>query len=388
LHLSQLRVANDTGTRFFEYLVEQGANKGECERHVNDDYATRKPYGTRPAVPNRYNSSGNAEKFAMMTRRLEEWDAKKKQYDADNGDYQKHEVDCGVDGYFMYKEVPDAADASTLADDYLTQPLRVTIDRGEASELVTLKTLNQTVPRIPEGTNDRARRDDFAATNPIWVRDWFAKSCNRGGGLGSISWAGYGEELAGATDWYYLYDRPGLDVKGRPERQTGHLFLQLLDSVDMKRGNHMPTAGALAGRYLYIGLVCAQGNGLGKHLMSIAYAASRALGCTGILLATMTNSAGFYYSQGFHFMNKVTGEEIDLIKYTVEKEVNGRRKSMLQVNYDPDDPDDPDNPDNSGGQKRDADDAALAQARRRASSYYNDNKRPRRSSRARLSYFV
>lgn len=367
-NLSQLRVTNDTGIKLFEYLVEQRANKGECVRHVDDDYKKGKPYGTRPAVPNRY--SGNAKMFARMTRRLEEWDAKKAQYDADDGDYQKYKVDCGVDGYFMYKEVPGAADVSTLVYDYLAKPLEVTIEKEGAVELVTLQTLNRTIPRVPEGTNDKARQADFATTNPNWVKDHFSKACYRGGGLGTISWDGYGEELAGATDWYYLHDAQG---------KTGHLFLQLFDSENMKQGKHMPTAGRLAGRYLYIGLVCAKGSGLFKQLMSIAYAASRALGCTGILLATMTNSAGVYYSQGFKFIDKVTGQEIDAGRYTVEEMMNGRLKPVLKLNYDPDDPDDPDNP---GGQKRNVDHAGWVPAARRAMRMMRF-----RHTDARLSYF-
>ena len=371
-NLSQLRVADDTGARLFEYLVEQRANKGECERHVNDDYKKGKPHPPRPSAPDSFD---DAEKAARMTRRREEWDARDKQYRADSDDYQKFKVDCGVDGYLMYKDIADAADVSTLVDDYLAQPLQVTTSKGQ---VVELKTLNQTIPRIPEGTNDKRRKDDFAATNGDWVRNRFGKACARGDELGSISWEGYGEELAGATDWYYLYDAPGLDAMDQPEQKTGHLFLQLFDSEDMKQGKHMPTTGKLAGRYLYIGLVCAQGSGLGKDLMDIAYAASRALGCTGILLATMTNSAGFYYSQGFQFVDKVTGREIDVVKYTVEKMENGRAKTILQLNYDPDKPD---NPDNLGGQVRDADDATLERARR--ASY-----KRRRHTLARLSYFA
>ncbi len=368
-NLSQLRVTDDTGIPLFEYLVEQRANKGECVRHVNDDYENGKPGYSRPPEPDSFE---NADKIKRMGRRVKEWDKRQEKFKDDERDYQKYKVDCGVDGYFMYKEVPGAADVSTLVDDYLAKPLEVTIEKEEAVELVTLQTLNRTIPRVPEGTNDKARQADFATTNPNWVNNHFGKACDRGGGLGTISWDGYGEELAGATDWYYLHDAQG---------KTGHWFLQLFDSENMKQGKHMPTAGRLAGRYLYIGLVCAKGSGLFKHLMEIAYAASRALGCTGILLATMTNSAGVYYSQGFKFIDKVTGQEIDAGRYTVEEMMNGRIKPVLKLNYDPDDPDDPDNP---GGQKRDADDAALQQAAGRAASH---NKRSRRT-RARLSYFA
>lgn len=361
-NLSQLRVADNTGNtgvKLFQYLAEQRANKGDCVRHVDDNYKEGKPDPPRPPAPDAHDSDARA---ATMTERRRQWDAKKAQYDADANDYQLYKVDCGVDGYLMYKKIPDAADASTLAADYLEQPLQLTI--GE--KVVKLETLNKNTPRIPGSANDARRKRDFEDANGDWVPDRFDNACFRSDELGSIEWSGYGKELAGATDWYYLHDQ---------EQKRGHLFLQLFDSQEMKVGKHMPTDGDFAGRYLYIGLVCAKGSGLAKDLMSIAYAASRALGCDGIALATMTNSAGFYFSQGFQFMDKVDGSPIDVARYTEQRMLpNGRPRTMLLENYDPDDP---------RAQKRardDADAAALERAGRRASQ--------RRRTLARLSYFA
>ena len=109
--------------------------------------------------------------------------------------------------------------------------------------------------------------------------------------------------------------------------------------------------------------------------MNIAYAASKALGCSGIALATMTNSAGFYYSQGFRFMDKVDGRPIDVGQYTEQRMANGRLKTILLENYDPD---------GARGQVRARDEAdadAMDRASRRASSQ-------RRKTMARLSYFA
>ena len=357
-NLSQLRVA-DTGAKLFQYLVEKRANKGDCVRHVDDNYEAGKPKGSRPPAPDAYDSDAKA---ARMMERRRRWDAEKAQYEADERDYQKYLVDCGVDGYLMYKKIPDAADVSTLAADYLEQPLQLTI--GE--KVVRLETLNKNTPRIPGSANDARRKRDFEDANGDWVPDQFNKTCLRSKELGSISWSGYGEELAGATDWYYLHDQ---------EQKTGHLFLQLFDSQEMKVGKHMPTDGAFAGRYLYIGLVCAKGSGLAKDLMNIAYAASRALGCDGIVLATMTNSAGFYYSQGFQFMDKVDGSPIDVTRYTDEQMLpDGRVKTMLRENYDPD------NPRAQKHARDDADADALGRAGGRA--------KRRRETLARLSYFT
>ena len=256
-NLSQLRVAEDTGVKLFQYLAEKRANKGDCVRHVDDNYEAGKPDPPRPPAPDAYDSDARA---ATMTERRRRWDAEKAQYEADANDYQKYKVDCGVDGYLMYKEIPDAAAASTLAADYLEQPLQLAI--GE--EVVKLETLNKKTPRIPGSANDARRKRDFEGTNGDWVRNQFDNTCARGEALGSIEWSGYGKELAGATDWYYLYDQPWVDSNGETKQKTGHLFLQLFDSREMKVGKHMPTDGEFEERYLYIGLVCAKGSGLAK----------------------------------------------------------------------------------------------------------------------------
>tara|TARA_X000000368_G_scaffold327569_1_gene264643 strand:+ start:197 stop:1309 length:1113 start_codon:yes stop_codon:yes gene_type:complete len=366
-NLSQLRVT-DTGATLFEYLVEQRANKGDCTRHVDLSKSPKTP-GQRPSAPGPFTPAAMVETMKENVRR---WEAKKQKYDDDLAGQFEQSVNCAIDGYMMYKPVPGAVDVSTLAPDYLEKPLQLTLSDGTP---LTLPTLNDPIKRIPGNENDAARAREFEKANPTWVSDVFTDACKPSPkGKSIIRWSGYGVELSGATDWYYLHDESGVNSNGQPERKTGHLFLQLFDSQEMKVGKHMPTAGKFSGRYLYIGLVC--GLGLGKKFMEIAYAASKALGCDGIALATMVNSAGFYYSsQGFQFMDKVTGNAIDVSQYTEQRMVNDRPKAILLENYDPDDP---------RGQMRardDADAAALEQAGDRAS-------RRRRQTLARLSYFA
>ena len=356
-NLSQLRVA-DTGVKLFEYLIANHSNKGDdCTRHMDERPST-------PITPRPLRKNASPAEVAKKDQQLREYQVKKDEYDA----YVNQRVNCGVDGYLMYRPVPGAADVSTLAADYLQQPLEVEANGTR----VTLKTLNNLVMRSPDidDAANNARADQFENDNKGWKMN-FKKLCNRGGGLGSIEWGSYGEELSGATDWYYLYDQSWVDSDGKNQRDMGHLFLQLLDTPEMKAGKHMPSAGEFAERYLYIGLVCAKGTGLGKYLMNIAYAASRALGCTGIALATMSNSAGFYYgSQKFAFMDKDTGTRIDVSRYVVpEMGSDGTMRPTLQINYDPDEPE-------ARGQKRSADEAALDDAAAAAQSIA-----------ARLSYF-
>jgi GNAT superfamily N-acetyltransferase len=195
----------------------------------------------------------------------------------------------------------------------------------------------------------------------------FTEACKFGPkGESIINWESYGQELSGATDWYHLYHQEVGDAS-KP-KGTGHLFIQLFDTLEMKEGKHMPTEGEFSKRYLYIGLVC--GQGLGKYFMNIAEEASRALGCEGIVLATMVNSAGFYHSQEFKFMDKTTGSVINVDQYIEQRVVNGRAKPTLLVNYDTDDP---------HGHVRDADEALVNDAARRATR--------RRRILPRLSYF-
>ena len=99
----------------------------------------------------------------------------------------------------------------------------------------------------------------------------------------------------------------------------------------------MPTGGVFNGRYLYIALVCAAGGaGYGKHLMKVAEAASRMLGCDGVALASLSNSAGFYYNLGYRFVSKQDGTPLDVSDWTEQvKLADGRLfKTMLRPERD------------------------------------------------------
>jgi len=359
-NLSQLRVA-DTGVTLFEYLVEQRANKGNCTRHV-DTEKLKNPLGTRPSAPDQFTPAAMVDTMKENVRR---YDVKKKKRDDDLAGRYEQSVNCSIDGYLMYKSVPNAMEVSTLAPDYLEKPLKLTLPPDGTH--LELPTLNDPIKRVPGRGKDAERAHAFEEANPEWAKEVFTKACKFGPkGESIIKWEGYGEELSGATDWYHLYHQEGGDAS-KP-KGTGHLFLQLFDTPEMKVGKHMPMEGEFSKRYLYIGLVC--GQGLGKYFMNIAEEASRALGCEGIVLATMVNSAGFYYSQGFKFMDKITGSVINVDQYTEQRMINDRAKTILLENYDPDDP---------HGQVRDADEASMNDAGHRASR--------RRRILARLSYF-
>jgi len=108
----------------------------------------------------------------------------------------------------------------------------------------------------------------------------------------------------------------------------------------MKLAKHMPTSGVFAGRYLYIAVVCAYPKTIAKDLLLIAEEASRKLGCTGVALATLSNSAGFYYSRDYRFMDKRDGSVIDTTPWTRPQIINGVEKTVLDPEIDVDVPDD------------------------------------------------
>ena len=94
---------------------------------------------------------------------------------------------------------------------------------------------------------------------------------------------------------------------------------------------HMPTGGIFSGRYLYIALVCSAGmQGYIKHLMGYAEAACRALGCEGIALASLSNSAGVYYSLGYRFASKWDGTLLDVTAWTEVLIKDGEKRVMLK----------------------------------------------------------
>ena len=84
--------------------------------------------------------------------------------------------------------------------------------------------------------------------------------------------------------------------------------------------------------------MCAAGGvGYGKQLMNVAEAASRILGCDGVALASLSNSAGFYYSLGYRFVSKQDGTPSDVSAWTEQvKLADGRLKTMLRPERDVD----------------------------------------------------
>ena len=227
------------------------------------------------------------------------------------------EVNCAVDGFLMAKPVQTALTAEEgAAIKRFGKVIRLTMEDGEDFDLKPLLT------RFRSGTD---RRQQFEIEHYAWIKTTFPLVCARGKN-DAITWKSYGAELAKLTEWYFLDQ----------DEKRGHLFLQLFDTPQRKLKYHMPVAGAFAGRYLYVALVCAAGSkGFGKRLMAVAEKAAQALGCTQLVLASLSNSVGPYFSQGFQFFSSLDGMEIDVQKY-VKREIqaDGTYKVRLLTELD------------------------------------------------------
>jgi GNAT superfamily N-acetyltransferase len=226
---------------------------------------------------------------------------------------------CAINGYLMFKAIEGARKE-------IDEKTGTKNDLNYRGKLVNLKVEETTVVMNPLLIRSSAAKDrhfEFEFHNKEWIEKSFPLICSRGKHLDAVTWEDYGEELAKITEWYFLDTENG----------RGHLFVQLLDTPKHKGDMNMPIEGAFGGRYLYIALVCASGGmGYGKYLMKVAEAMSRALGCDGIALASLSNSAGFYYSLGYRFMNKMDGMPIDVSAWThrgEEASKEGRFKLVL-----------------------------------------------------------
>ena len=231
----------------------------------------------------------------------------------------KADYNCAIDGYLMYRSIEGAAAPS----DYSGKEITVQVEGVP----VALQ------PLLSRARAAADRKSDFERRHVDWIRNTFPLVCERGTGLEPVTWDDYGKELAKITEWYILDEA----------QKRGHLFLQLFDTLGYKQRMHMPADGVFAGRYMYIALVCAAGGvGYGKYLMKVAEAACRVLGCEGIALASLSNSAGFYYSLGFKFVSNVGGQELDVSAWTeLVEQPDGSVKTRLVPNREADPYEDP-----------------------------------------------
>ena len=305
-NLSDLSLS--TGVKLFDYLAQSKCGKSElCTQ--SGQSLTPVDRVNKPRALRENATEEQKEKYSYEMSKYDEYVAYEQRTNS--------ATNCDIDGYMMYKLVPGGSWVGKWRQ-HLGKPLELTLN-GEAITLLNLS--NRSVDPIE-------RYKYFSETHSDWVRDQFRLVCSRGA-LGTVSWDMYGPELATMTDWYYLLnDGP---------QHLGHLFLRLVDhktTNDRVVDAHFPSAGVFENRYLYVALVCTS-TGDGKLLMSIAEEACRKLGCYGIGLASLTNSAGVYYNMGYHFATNDTGMLLDVKKWTqVVNRKDGTPQTRLQPEYD------------------------------------------------------
>ena len=213
---------------------------------------------------------------------------------------------CAIEGYLMY--LPLARRRSTPASVPRNADLYVNV--AFASGTTSTVTLKWTAKKAIN------RFGAFERREKKWVENTFERVCERPNNA-TIHWDEYGETLMLMTEYYYL----------DPD-ERGHLFICTYMDEESKQKAHMPFKRYAKGPYLFVALVCAE-SGFGKDLMNIAKEAAYALGCSGIALASLSNSAGFYYSLGYRFVSRSDGGLIDARRFTKQETIEGVTKTML-----------------------------------------------------------
>ena len=234
----------------------------------------------------------------------------------DNTDYKSN---CAIEGYFMYKKIDKAKWDDMLEknkeDVYFKPPyaqnVMVTNSYGETMEFKTLG---------PKSTSLTAKKETFEMQTKDWKDTHFQKICN-----GDISYVIYNETLFGKSDWYYTkaFESSGEDPVG------GHVFVYSVDNLQRRKWIHVSTEGVFGGNFLYVTLICANQKGFGKQMLDSVEAFCARLGYDGILLSSLTDPVGVYFSVGYQFVSRDSGTYVDVEEYVYiqskEGETQGKR---------------------------------------------------------------
>lgn len=237
----------------------------------------------------------------------------------ENKEDNNYHINCAIDGYFMYKEVP-YDEVAVVALKYGTD---ITVqDTYEEEDLtLTFRSFGS------KGLAWHEKDARFSAEHKEWTEETFKQLCMRGEGLGSIGYAGYKEELFKKTDWYYL------DTKSK----NGQMFISIVDTKSRRNNLHLADMGVFEGtKFLYIALVCAT-NKFGKTMMNAAETICARFKLDGILLSALSNSAGAYMNWGYKFVSRLNGKYIDVSRFMVPRaDQRGEEKLFLDSNIDHD----------------------------------------------------
>ena len=224
---------------------------------------------------------------------------------------ENHYGNCAVGGYLMYLKLTNTATKPvTLRPD---QTINVAFEFNKKPFKMDM---------MPMGMYKTGRWYDFCTLRKEYILGRFEEACTRSHET-AIDFDEYGYELCSLSEHYYI------------DEDRGHLFVCTMDNEKKKKNAHLPSEGVCAGKYLYISLVCSD-KGYGKILMALAMAFAEKVGCSGVLLASMSNSAGFYFSRGYKFITS-QGAYLDVEMY-INKTDNGDGTAKHKLITNPDKP--------------------------------------------------
>ena len=222
---------------------------------------------------------------------------------------ENHDGNCAVGGYLMYLKLTNTA----------TKPVTLRPDQT-INVAFEFNGIPFKMDMMPMGKYKTDRWYDFCTLRKEYIFGRFKEACTRSHET-AIDFDEYGYELCSLSEHYYI------------DEDRGHLFVCTMDNEKKKKDAHLPSEGVCAGKYLYISLVCSD-KGYGKILMALAMAFAEKVGCFGILLASMSNSAGFYFSRGYKFITS-EGAYLDVEMY-INKTDNGDGTARHKLITNPD----------------------------------------------------
>jgi len=241
----------------------------------------------------------------------------------DNPDYKPpfdKAGNCATEGYLMYKKVPPSSGSVVYkVNAYNRKRITVQVPSNTGFEDMTFE------PILGRSATLADRVTYFTSNHADWIKNAFPLACKRPEGLLNVRWDFYGEDLLLNSEWFYI----------DPEFR-GHLFISAVDNKSRRDALKLPLEiGYFTGNFIYIVLVCARTDaGIGKKLIAAADAVAAKLGADGVALATLSNSAGPYFSLGYEFVSKWTGLPINVDEFVEEKVLpDGRVKRILNTGY-------------------------------------------------------
>ena len=211
-------------------------------------------------------------------------------------------INCAIDGYFMYKDVTVVGPKGLKPMEYGSD---VVVQLAQ-DDSITFKPLGTT-----KSTGFVAKLTKFEEANGGGDKmdDLFGTLCKRPDGT-SLEYGSYQQSLLTNSDWYH--------INNGAEGERDMMFIRVIDTKQRRDQLNIGCEGKFVHNILYIGLLCVD-RGRSKRLLDAAERFCVEKGLAGILLASMSNSAGAYWNYGYRFVEREKGIEISMDEYVTWK---------------------------------------------------------------------